>query len=105
MKSDKVRLLVKQSVWFIWDSSAFRLQVTAALNCSDSQLVTLITSSFVNVCSGLEVFLVAEEHNAIAICNACSARIPRGGKKASSFNTTNLISHLKGYHRGEAKGL
>ncbi len=26
----------------------------------------------------------------------------RGGKKASSFNTTNLISHLKGRHRGEA---
>ncbi len=23
-------------------------------------------------------------------------------KKASSFNTTNLISHLKGRHRGEA---
>ncbi len=47
-------------------------------------------------------FSVAEEDNAIAICNACSARILRGGKKASSFNTTNLISHLKGRHRGEA---
>ncbi len=45
---------------------------------------------------------VAEEENAIAICNACSARIPIGGKKAISFNTTNLISHLKGHHRGEA---
>ncbi len=47
-------------------------------------------------------FSVAEEDNAIAICNVCSARILRGGKKASSFNTTNLISHLKGRHRGEA---
>ncbi len=26
----------------------------------------------------------------------------RGGKKASSFNTAHLISHLKGRHRGEA---
>ncbi len=47
-------------------------------------------------------FSVAEEDNDIAICNACSARNPREGKMASSFNTTNLISHLKGRHRGEA---
>ncbi len=47
-------------------------------------------------------FSVAEEDNAIDIC-ACSARIPRGGKKASlSFNTTNLLSQLKDRHRGEA---
>ncbi len=47
-------------------------------------------------------FSVAEEDNAIAICIACSARILRGGRKASSFNTTNRISHLKGHHRSEA---
>ncbi len=46
-------------------------------------------------------FLVAEEDNVIAICTACSEMIPRVGKNASSFNTTNLISHLKGRHRGE----
>ncbi len=45
---------------------------------------------------------VAEEDNAIAICNVFSARILGGGKKASSFNTTNLISHLIARHRGEA---
>ncbi len=41
-RSDKVRLLVNQSISliFIWDSSTFRLQVTAALNCSDSQFVS-----------------------------------------------------------------
>ncbi len=33
-------------------------------------------------------FSVAEEDNAIAICN--------------QVNTTNLISHLKGRHRGKA---
>ncbi len=46
-------------------------------------------------------FSVAED-NEIAICNACSARIPRGEKKVSSFNTTNVIYHLKDRHRGEA---
>ncbi len=79
------------------------MQVTSALNCSVSQLVALITSSFLNMSSPVwKFFSVAEEDNAIAICNACSARIPKGGKKTSSFNTTNLISHLKGHHRGEA---
>ncbi len=29
-----------KAVWFIRDSSAFRVQETAALNCSDSQLVS-----------------------------------------------------------------
>ncbi len=62
------------------------MQVTAAVNCSDSQLVA---SSFVNMSSPVwKFFSVAEEDNAIAICN--------------QVNTTNLISHLKGRHRGEA---
>ncbi len=70
---------------------------------SASACVALIPSSSVNMSSPVwKFFSVAEEDNAIAICNACSARILRGGKKASSFNTTNLISHLKGRHRGEA---
>ena len=46
-------------------------------------------------------FTVAEDDNAFAICNACSMRIPRGGKRSSSFNTSNLTSHLKSRHRGE----
>lgn len=46
-------------------------------------------------------FSVVEDDNTVAICKACSARIARGGKKASSFNTTNLIAHLKSRHRGE----
>ncbi len=60
-------------------------------------------SSFVNMSSPVwKFFSVAEEDNGIAICNACSARNTRGEKKASSFNTTNLISHLKGRHRSKA---
>ncbi|XP_073710442.1 zinc finger BED domain-containing protein 4-like [Misgurnus anguillicaudatus] len=46
-------------------------------------------------------FSVAVEDNAFAICKKCSARVPRGGKNSSSFNTSNLISHLRGRHRGE----
>ncbi len=47
-----------------------------------SAWVALITSSFVKMSLPVwKFFSVAEEDNAIAICNACSARIPRGGKK------------------------
>lgn len=42
-------------------------------------------------------FSVTADNSAIAVCKTCSARIPRGG----SFNTTNLIFHLKGLHHGE----
>ncbi len=52
-----------------------------------------------HVFAAWKFFSVAEEDKAIAICNACSARIPRGGKNVSSFNPTNQISHLKGRHR------
>ncbi len=76
---------------------------TPTLNYSDSQLVALIMSSFVNMSLLVwKFFSVVEEDNAIAICSTCSARILRGGKKAPCFNTTNCISHLKGRHRGEA---
>lgn len=34
----------------------------------------------------------------VAICNKCSAKVQRGGKNAQSFNTTNLIFHLKSRH-------
>lgn len=47
-------------------------------------------------------FSVAADDKSIAVCKACSSRIPRGGKNATGFNTTNLISHLKSRHRGEA---
>ncbi len=54
--------------------------MTADLNCSDSQLVlrSLPHEPREHVFAGLEVFL---EDNSIAIRNACSARISRGGKR------------------------
>ena len=47
-------------------------------------------------------FTVAEDDNSIAVCKKFSGRVPRGGKKSSGFNTTNLISHMKTRHHGEA---
>lgn len=34
----------------------------------------------------------------LGICNDCKALVMRGGTKASSFNTSNLISHLRMNH-------
>ena len=49
--------------------------------------------------SGVEIsFKVSEMDNKTAICNGCSASVMRGGAKTKSFNTTNLINHLKNRH-------
>ncbi len=104
-RPNKVRLLQNQSISLIYlrDSSSFRQQVTWFKFQWLSACVVLITSSFVNMSSPVcKFFSVAEEDNAIAICNACSARTPRGGTKASSFTLTNQTFHLKGRHHGEA---
>ncbi len=93
-RPDKVRLLVNQSISLIYLRF---IHFPTASDCNImlewlSACVALITSSFVNMSSPVwKFFSVAEEDNAIAICNTCSARIPRGGKKASNFNTRDLI--------------
>lgn len=46
-----------------------------------------------------DFFKVSEENSSLAICNKCNAEVPRGGKRATSYNTSNLISHLKHHHR------
>ncbi|KAK7878679.1 hypothetical protein WMY93_030515 [Mugilogobius chulae] len=43
-------------------------------------------------------FTVSTKDNKNAICNACKAEVSRGGAAAKSFNTSNLISHLKFKH-------
>jgi len=37
-------------------------------------------------------------NNKLAICNDCKAEVMRGGTRTSSFNTSNLISHLRKNH-------
>lgn len=46
-------------------------------------------------------FAVSKEDNKFAICNTCSRDINRGGTTTRAFNTTNLIRHLKVFHRAE----
>lgn len=43
-------------------------------------------------------FQVSEHDSAFAICNECKGKIRRGGENRSSFNTSNLVSHLKCHH-------
>ena len=39
-------------------------------------------------------FTVAED-DSFAICKHCQKEVPRGGKCKKSYNTTNLVNHLK----------
>ncbi|CAM4573662.1 unnamed protein product [Leuciscus chuanchicus] len=43
-------------------------------------------------------FKVSEEDPRYAVCNDCEGRVMRGGVCVKSFNTTNLITHLKNKH-------
>lgn len=38
------------------------------------------------------------QHVSAAICNARKALVMRGGVRRHSFNTTNLMKHLKSHH-------
>ena len=46
-----------------------------------------------------DFFKVFEEDRSLVICNKCSKQVPRGAKSSTSFDTSNLISHLKHNHR------
>lgn len=45
-----------------------------------------------------QFFTVSEREARYAVCNTCSIEISRGGTVRKSFNTTNLIGHLKNRH-------
>ncbi|XP_073470760.1 zinc finger BED domain-containing protein 4-like [Aquarana catesbeiana] len=46
-------------------------------------------------------FKINEDNPRIADCKLCSAKLSRGGTKISSYNTSNLIKHLKLKHKSE----
>uniref|UniRef100_A0A8C5MY44 BED-type domain-containing protein n=1 Tax=Leptobrachium leishanense TaxID=445787 RepID=A0A8C5MY44_9ANUR len=46
-------------------------------------------------------FKINESNVRMADCKLCPAKISRGGSKISSFNTSNLIKHLKMKHKAE----
>lgn len=43
-------------------------------------------------------FTVSKEDTRKAVCNTCKVEVMRGGCRVKSFNTTNLICHLKNRH-------
>ena len=45
-------------------------------------------------------FTILKDDGRVAepVCNKCSSKVQRGGNEAKTFNTTNLISHLKSRH-------
>lgn len=46
-------------------------------------------------------FTLETPQSKTATCNVCKAAIPRGGTSVASYNTTNLIKHLKKHHAKE----
>jgi len=48
-----------------------------------------------------DFFTVREESDKFASCNACNDSISREGSSVKSYNTTNLIDHLKKKHTEE----
>lgn len=44
---------------------------------------------------------VKEGDEKLAICNSCKAEISRGGTTSKTFNTTNLIRHLRNHHAAD----
>ena len=48
-------------------------------------------------------FSIDTASSTIAICKTCGTKVSRGGVKQTSFNTTNLIKHLKTKHVNEYK--
>lgn len=48
-------------------------------------------------------FSVDTPYSTMATCNICGMKVSRGGVKQTSFNTTNLIKHLKTKHGDEHK--
>ncbi len=53
--------------------------------------------------SALWLFFSLADDTKYAICNNCKLKVSRGGATTKSFNTTNLISHLKSRHPEEFK--
>ncbi len=95
MKSDKVRLSVNQSISLI--DLRFIRSPTAALNCSDSQLVSRSLRHHLWTCLRRSGSVSRWQRRTMH----CYLRRMFSKDSESSFNT-HLISHWKGRHRGEA---
>ncbi len=88
--------------FILFPSASDLLSIAVTLAC-----VALITSSFVNMSLPVWKFFSVAESRTMPLLFATHVQQGfRGGKKASSFNLTNQISHLKGCQlRSFIKGL
>ena len=50
-----------------------------------------------------DYFTIDDDQTHIAICKECRHKVSRGGKDTKSYNTTNLIQHLKANHSEQFK--
>lgn len=48
-----------------------------------------------------QFYVVKENEPKLAVCISCKAEISRGGATTKTYNTTNLIRHLKNHHRAD----
>lgn len=48
-------------------------------------------------------FYSVGEDSRYAICKTCAQSVSRGGKNAKTFNTSNLVQHLKSKHQDNYK--
>ncbi|XP_041843803.1 zinc finger BED domain-containing protein 4-like [Melanotaenia boesemani] len=73
--------------------------------CSDVASAFLLTEhvrkSKINMSAVWKFYTVCDSDIKFASCNTCDGKIPRGGSTAKTFNTTNLIRHLKNNHLAE----
>ena len=53
--------------------------------------------------SAIWLFFSVAEDTKYALCSACKQKVARGGSTTKSFNTSNLVSHLKSRHPVEFK--
>ena len=50
-----------------------------------------------------DYFSIDDDQTHIAVCKECRHKVSRGGKNTKSYNTTNLIQHLKANHSEQFK--
>jgi len=68
------------------------------LQLSDSIYCALTPGMFVSQ----SYFMIKPDAHFVE-CNTCKAEVSRGGKNSKTFNTTNIVNHLKAKHADEYK--
>ncbi len=59
----------------------------------------LVTASTARKKSPIWSFYSVGEDSKFAVYNGCGQKVSRGGATTKTYNTSNLVSHLKSKHR------